>query len=375
MMRKIPFLKPNLVRKEAYLGYLSQIDESRLYSNYGPLNALFERRVLEEYFRGEGALTTVNNATIGLMLAISQTKRPEGRYALMPSFTFPATPLAAMWCGLEPYFIDIRDDDWCMDESVLAEILDCLGNQAACVVAYATFGTCMDLSRYEALHRAGIPVIIDAASSFGSLSDGSQFGLGFPGPVVFSFHATKTFGIGEGGLVYSAEHDLIRRLRQAGNFGFSSDRMSVTQGLNSKLSEYAAAVALATLDVFPEKMRVRQNISQWYNETMTQKGLFHAKWTAQKTLGTVPRQVNSFLCPPGQLNRALVDLLHEHNIEARSYFAPACHQQKTFSMFRHSRLDTTEGISMRVINLPTWEEMGEDDVRAVIDVLAGGTAA
>ena len=37
----------------------------------------------------------------------------------MPSFTFPATPLAAIWCGLEPYFIDISIDDWYMDKTVL----------------------------------------------------------------------------------------------------------------------------------------------------------------------------------------------------------------------------------------------------------------
>ena len=222
IMHKIPFLKPNLVKKEAYLGYLSQIDETRVYSNYGPLNGLFEQRVLEEYFRSEGALTTVNNATIGLMLAISHTKRPEGRYALMPSFTFPATPLAAMWCGLEPYFIDIRHDDWCMDESILAETLNRLGNQTACVVTYATFGTCLNLSRYEALHRSGTPVIIDAASSFGASSDGKYFGQGFTGPVVYSFHATKTFGIGEGGLVYSDDFDLIGRTPPGGKFRFLS---------------------------------------------------------------------------------------------------------------------------------------------------------
>jgi dTDP-4-amino-4,6-dideoxygalactose transaminase len=372
-MHKIPFLKPNLVKKEAYLEYLSQIDETRVYSNYGPLNGLFEHRVLTEYFRGEGALTTVNNATIGLMLAISHTKRPKGRYALMPSFTFPATPLAAMWCGLEPYFIDIRDDDWCMNESILTETLDRLGDQAACVVTYATFGSCLSLSRYETLHRSGTPVVIDAASSFGASSEGGYFGRGFPGPVVYSFHATKTFGIGEGGLVYSADHDLIRRLRQAGNFGFSSDRESVIQGLNSKLSEYAAAVALATLDAFTEKMKTRQKISRWYIEIMNQKGLFHANWAGQKTQGMVPRQVNSFLCPPDRTNRDLIHLLQENGIEARTYFSPACHQQHTFASFRHSGLDTTETISSRVINLPTWEEMRKEDVRAVVDALAEGT--
>ena len=369
-MHKIPFLKPNLVKKEAYLGYLSQIDETRVYSNYGPLNCLFERRVLEEYFRGDGALTTVNNATIGLMLAISHSKRPEGRYALMPSFTFPATPLAAMWCGLEPYFIDIRLDDWCMDESILTETLDRLGNQTACVLTYAAFGTCLNLSRYEALHRSGTPVIIDAASSFGASSDGGYFGQGFTGPVVYSFHATKTFGIGEGGLVYSGDFDLIRRIRQAGNFGFSADRISTIHGLNSKLSEYASALALATLDVFQEKRKIRQHIYQWYMNQFQNADLFAQGWQPQTTNGEIPRQTASFLCPGGQSNMGYVAKLANHQVESRTYFSPPCHRQPLFAAYPRSGMSVTDHVSGRIINLPTWEEMRESDVARTVSLLS-----
>ena len=369
-MDRIPFLRPNLVRKESYLGYLSQIDESRIYSNYGPLNELFEHRLLSECFRNEGSLTTVSNATIGLMLAITQVRRPGGRYALMPSFTFPATPLAAMWCGLEPYFIDIRLDDWCMDESILAETLERLGEQAACVVTYAAFGTCQNLTHYEALHRTGTPVVIDAASSFGTSSGGGHFGCHFPGPVVFSFHATKTFGIGEGGLVYSADRDLIGRVRQAGNFGFSADRVSVMQGLNSKLSEYAAAIALATLDAFEDKRKARMRIYQWYLDRFRQAGLFAKGWEPQETAGEIPRQTASFLCPGGQSHSGYVARLAQNHVESRTYFSPACHRQPLFQAYPRSGMSNTEDVSERVINLPTWEEMSAEDVETVVRLLS-----
>lgn len=95
-MTRIPFLRPNLVRKEAYLDYLAQIDQSRTYSNFGPLNTLFEGRLLKEFFAGQGSLTTVANATLGLMLAFAHCRRAGGRYAIMPSFTFAATAQAAL---------------------------------------------------------------------------------------------------------------------------------------------------------------------------------------------------------------------------------------------------------------------------------------
>ncbi|CAM3181476.1 UDP-4-amino-4-deoxy-L-arabinose-oxoglutarateaminotransferase YvfE [Paenibacillus larvae subsp. larvae DSM 25719] len=211
-MYEIPFLRPNLVKKERLLSYFEKIEASRIYSNYGPLNHLFETRVIAQMFGGIGSAVTVHNATLGLMLAISQSKRPRGKYAVMPSFTFAATPLAAEWCGLEPYFLDIEPDDWQMNRAQLEETVERLGEQIALVVPYATFGSAIDFSIYNKLLQEGIPVVIDAAASFGTtiVEDAAQFGKGFGGAVVFSFHATKTFGVGEGGLVYSADQDLIQ---------------------------------------------------------------------------------------------------------------------------------------------------------------------
>jgi len=368
-MRRIPFLRPKLVPKESFLHYLQQIEDSRIYSNHGPLNSLFEKRVLSKYFRGTGAVTTVCNATTGLMLAVSQSKRPTGRYALMPSFTFPATPLAALWCGLEPYFLDIREDTWCVEEEEVHKALSQLGNEVAVVVPYATFGTAVDLSYYAKLQASGVPVVVDAAASFGTIVSNGHFGSNFPGIIVFSFHATKPFGIGEGGLVYSGNEALIKDIRCAGNFGFSSNRESYSQGLNSKLSEYAAAIALATLDVFESKIATRERISNWYDKILQQSGLLRGGWALQRTEGRIPHQFMNILCPRGQRNVDFVNKLAAKGIEARTYFSPPCHQQHEFSRFTTGKMLSTENICHRVINLPFWEEMTLNDVKTVIEGL------
>lgn len=369
-MFKIPFLRPNLVRQSSFIHYLSQIEESRCYSNYGPLNTLFENRVLAEYYEGNGAVLTVNNATIGLMLAIHQCKRPNSRYALMPSFTFSATPLAAMWCGLEPYFVDVNKDDWCMNEEMVEDLLKKLGDDVAVVIPYATFGTDVDLSFYKRIHESGIPVVFDAAPSFGTMSRSRTFGQNFPGLIVFSFHATKSFGIGEGGLVYSGEKGLINQIRQAGNFGFSINRETISQGLNSKLSEYIAAIALATLDAFPEKRKRRQQIYQWYvNEFQTP---VLNEWKLQKTDGEIAHQFMPVLCPNGQSNLEFIQYLADNYIEARTYFSPTCHQQKFFSSFHRTPMPNTDDISTRILSLPLWEEMNKYNIAQVTQTLAEG---
>lgn len=369
MTKRIPFLRPSLVGRNSYLKYLKEIDENNIYSNFGPLNTLFERRVISEQFDDVGAVATVANATLGLMLAIAGSRRPGGRYALMPSFTFAAAPLAALWCGLEPYFVDVRDDDWLMDEELLAEAVTELGEDVAVVIPYATFGTNMKLDAYRALHASGVPVVVDAAASFGATGSGGLFGAGFPGAIVFSFHATKTFGIGEGGMVYSGTPELVDHIRRASNFGFSSDRESTIQGLNAKLSEYAAAIALATLDVYGDSIARRHQIYDTYVDQLTDMRLLDRGWALQRIEGTIPFQFVTVLCPEGRSNTHVVERLATRKIDLRTYFAPSCHQQQQFGSAPRTAMTVTERLTRRVVSLPLWEAMTPDDIHRVVEGL------
>jgi len=366
MSAAIPFLRPNLVPRAAYQDYLDRIDDSHLYSNHGPLNTAFEARVLAEAYQGVGSVVTTCNATLGLMLAISEAKRPGGRYALMPSFTFAASPLAAQWCGLEPYFLDVDPATWCLDEAALERALQELGDAVAVVLPYAAFGTVLDLAPYRAIQERGIPVVVDAAPGFGAADLDGPIGLGFPGAVVFSFHATKAFGVGEGGLVYCGDAGVIARIRSAGNFGFSPERESTQQGLNSKLSEYVAAIALATLDAFPAKLAERQRIHAWYLDEL---GSCREGWQTQAFRGNVPWQFMSVLCPEGSRD-ARQARMAAAGIECRTYFAPACHAQAQFTRCGRGDLPVTEQLSRRILSLPLWEGMARQDVARVVEVLS-----
>jgi len=362
---KIPFLRPNLVKKEQYLDYLTEIDHSRMYSNYGPLNKKFETRVINEWFQGDGYCSTVNNATTGLILAISALKRTNAKYAVMPSFTFSATPLAAMWCGLTPYYIDICKDEWSMENKSLRKAIELLGDDLAIVIPYATFGSAIDTTGYEELHSSGIPVVIDAAASFGTTTNGAQFGQTFPGCVVYSFHATKAFGIGEGGMVYSGNPQTIQTIRNNGNFAFSPQRESIDLGMNSKISEFTAAIALATLDVYKQKIETRQKIHAWYIQYLFENGLAAHGWRTQKYAGHIPYQFMPLATPAKTNSLIIAKKLRRIGIEARSYFSPACHQQQAFCSQPHGGLGNTEELTTQILSLPLWEEMSESHVEFI----------
>ena len=120
---KIPLLRPAPPQLSLAVEELQSLEQSGIFSNFGPVNRRFEQEMLERFFGGVGACMTVCNATIGLMLAIKEAigeavgDAGRGQYALMPSFTFAAAAHAALWCGLKPLFCDIHPTNWAADSA------------------------------------------------------------------------------------------------------------------------------------------------------------------------------------------------------------------------------------------------------------------
>ena len=183
--------------------------------------------------------------TIGLMLAIKDAagEQPSGKFALMPGFTFAAAAHAALWCGLTPLLCDIDPATWSADAASESEMLSRYAGKIAVVIPYATFGYPIDLEHYTKLAaQLGVPVVVDGAASLGTFDEHRRgFGSGFSGSVVYSMHATKSFAVGEAGLMYSADLDRVARLRTMSSFGFGEPRTATMAGLNGKLSEVERA--------------------------------------------------------------------------------------------------------------------------------------
>ena len=153
----IPLVRPAPPQLSLAVAELQSLEQSGIFSNFGPVNTLFEQEMLDRFFGGEGACTTVCNATIGLMLAIKDAvgdavgEQPSGKFALMPGFTFAAAAHAALWCGLTPLLCDVHPANWAADPAAEAEMLAQYAGKIAVVMPYATFGYPIDLEHYKRL--------------------------------------------------------------------------------------------------------------------------------------------------------------------------------------------------------------------------------
>jgi dTDP-4-amino-4,6-dideoxygalactose transaminase len=365
----IPFIRPNPPRLSALAADLTAIEDSGIFSNYGPVNSRFEDRIAASIFESRGTCVTVANATIGLMLAIKQAVgwKPRGRYALMPSFTFAAAAHAALWCGLTPLLCDVDAETWLPDAAAEDALLKQYGNEIAVILPNATFGNCLDLDRYHKLSaKHGIPLVIDAAASMGSLDTNDKpFGIDSQFPLVFSLHATKAFATAEAGLVYCADRKLIETLRAMGNFGFGEPRCATMPGLNSKLSEVNALLALTKLTGFEAIAEHRNDLFEKYQSLLPE-------FTFQRMTGTrTAHQFVSILVPEARAGhvRQVAAALDRQGIGSGRYFVPHLAQQPFFQQTCVAAdLTVTEKISRRVIALPISDSLTAEDVTHICDV-------
>jgi dTDP-4-amino-4,6-dideoxygalactose transaminase len=371
---KIPLVRPAPPRLSLAVEELQSLEQSGIFSNFGPVNTLFEQEMLERFFGGQGACMTVCNATIGLMLAIKEAvgetapRAESGQFALMPSFTFAAAAHAAIWCGLTPIFCDIDPHTWAADPAAESAMLSRYAGKIAVVMPYATFGYPIDLDRYQRIQtQLGVPVVIDAAASLGTFDMfGQGFGTGSNASVVFSMHATKSFAVGEAGLIYSADKDRIARLRIMSSFGFGEPRTATMAGLNGKLSEVNALLGRLRLADYDNITARRGALLKRYRSALPELD-FQLRAPGTQVHQFVPALLPSVL--RGQ-RTAIREELANRGITTGTYFSPHLLEQPYFQKICVAGpMPVCDDVSGRMISLPLFDTMTDHEVDQVAECL------
>ena len=354
---KYPLRKSKLPRAEEIMPYLHVIDDRRRYSNFGPLSKEFERRLAAKFGIESEQLQLVSNATTGLYLALAALDVPKGSYCAVPSLTFPATVSAVLLAGLTPLFVDIDPDSLTISAKALLRAASNYDIAAAVPVSF--FGNPLSPTYWtDALSGSSIKVAFDAAWCFDNLEPSAI-------PSVVSLHATKVFGIGEGGFLSCLDRDVVQVVRRDSNFGMTSSRDIVSEGINGKMSEYSAAVGLAALDSWDDR---RSNL------LALQKG-YASKLEDIDGLHVLPHctedHISGSMCVA--LDKPVTSLflqaLKAKSIDARYWWGRPCHTLSAFQNLKATNLEVTDDIASRVVNLPFYEGLSEEDVKYIAEVL------
>ena len=364
---RIRLLVPDMPPAAALLPHLDRIDASEWYTNFGPLVRELEDGLIRELAKISGpgvrAATTSSGTTALEEALMALGLRPKARVAV-PSLTFPGTATAVVRAGCVPVLCEVDPESWLLTPSIAYDVLDRTNVDA--VLPVATFGAPQPAEGWDVFTvETGVPVLIDAAGAFGEQRVGN-FSV-----ATFSLHATKAFGVGEGGLVASRREQIVEAVRSSSNFGIEKGLCEIA-GTNAKMSEYHAAVGLAQLERWAEIRERRQRLWNSYERALTR----HVGERAVVQRRTRP------LAPTLMIVRLPVDSaavgrhLRAAGIETRAWYCPPLHRQPAFANApRVGRQDAdellvTDYLGSRLLGLPFHRGLREDDVDYVCRTLA-----
>jgi dTDP-4-amino-4,6-dideoxygalactose transaminase len=357
-----PVCRPRLPGADALLPYLRRIEASGWYSNFGPLEVELTRRLADHLGLAPGQTLLTGSGTVGLSAALMATARPGRNRCLMPSWTFVAGVGATLAARLTPYFCDVSAETWALDAAALSTRDDL--DDVAAVMVTCPFGEAVDVAAWDEFSsRTGVPVVIDAAAAFGAL-DARALAVGRCAMVV-SLHATKTLGVGEGGLLLSRDDEVVGRAAAITNFGFHDARIAQFPGVNGKMSEFTAAVGHAALDRWTADRVAWSEALDLY----AQRRQRFARSGVLRTPLWPTSTVNWVAVSPSVASDA-ERALAEHGIDTRRWWGGGCHTHVAYQAIERDRLTVTEDIAARCIGLPMWQGLEAADVDRMADVLA-----
>jgi len=366
---KVPVLRPLLPTAERLLPYLRRIDATRTYSNYGPLVLELEGRLARALSLPPGSVASAGTGTAGLMgaiLALAGEASAERPLALMPSYTFVATAVAAQRCGYQPWLVDVADEDWMLHPEALRSHPELA--RVGLVVPVASYGRPVPHAPWlEFSERTGIPVVIDAAASFEAVSADPGRHLGAL-PVVLSLHATKSLATGEGGCVATTDVELATRVVRALNFGFQFSRDSLAPSINGKLSEYHAAVGLAELDAWQDKQQGFAAVLASYRRQAHEIGL-------GKRLITAPDISSCYVllrCADAGESARVQASLRASGVEFRLWYGQGVHAQTWFAQSPRDPLPVTDALAPCLLGLPMAVDLADAAIARVVQAVASG---
>ncbi|OWY39055.1 aminotransferase DegT [Xenophilus sp. AP218F] len=227
----------------------------------GPEVRAFEEQ-LEAYCGARHAIG-VSDGTKALLIALMALDVGAGDEVITSPFTFISNAEMIALLGATPVFVDIDPVSYNLDPKRLEAAIT---PRTRAIMPVNLYGQCAD---YEAINaiaaKHGIPVIEDAAQSFGAGQRGKKScNLSTIGCT--SFFPSKPLGCyGDGGAVFTNDDALAKKMREIRVHGQDRRYHHPLIGVNGRLDTIQAAVMLAKLPSFPDEVAARERIGARYN--------------------------------------------------------------------------------------------------------------
>lgn len=357
---KIPVYRPSLSGREKE--YVLECLDSTWISSKGEFISRFERKFAD--YVGAQYATGVPNGTIALHLALLALGVGPGDEVIVPTLTYISSVNAIAYTGATPIFVDSLPSTWQMDPE---DVKRKLTPRTRALMVVHLYGHPCDMGELTAIaSERSLFVVEDCAEAVGSLCEGRHVGT-FGDIAAFSFFGNKTITTGEGGMVVTNDETLYDRAFHFRGQGLAKYReyWHDVVGYNYRMTNICGAIGLAQLERVDELVAAKRRLADWYKEGLAgvpvtvhpeEGDVFHSYWMV------------SILADDPSNRDPLREALAVAGVETRPLFYPV-HTMPMYSQ-RFERHPVAEDLGWRGINLPSFPDLGREDVEMICGVIA-----
>ena len=326
----------------------------------GPRVEQFEQEMAKRAGRAFGVAVT--NGTSALDLALRVINIRPGDEVIVPAFSYVATASTVAMQGATPVFADVDPRNLGLDPDQTARQITVNTRAILCT----DHGGCpcdySALTQLAAEHN--LPLIVDGAQSIGT-AFANKPALSYGLVSTTSFHAAKTITTIEGGMVFTDDPKLNRRLRMIRSQGEDPAQKyyHIELGHNFRMTELQAAIGLAQLTKLDRLLAERQELAAEYTRLFADSGL-------QSPPG-LPGGGNSFflfslLIPHRD---AVMQTLKQRGIDTRACYPRPLYDQPIFRSAHRPHCPVTEKVCGQIINPPMFHGLTrQQQLRVAIEL-------
>ena len=358
-------------------------------------------------YTGAKHCISVANGTDALQIAQMALGIGPGDEVITPGFTYIATAETVALLGAKPVYVDV-DPRTCNLDPALLEAAITPATRA--IIPVSLYGQCADMDAINAIAaRHGIPVIEDAAQSFGATYKGRK-SCNLTTIACTSFFPSKPLGCyGDGGAIFTNDDQLATVMRQIARHGQDRRYHHIRVGVNSRLDTLQAAILLPKLAILDQEIALRQQVAQRYAQLFSslrggeadaaiQSG---AITSAPSTSAPLDRHASLAMTTPPSLRGGEADAaihpphIEPHNLSAwAQYTIQVPHRDRLQAHLKAAgtptavhypiplnqqpavadpaaRLPVGDAIAQRVLSLPMHPYLDEASIQRIVQALHG----
>lgn len=297
------------------------------------------------------------SGTDALLIALMVLGIGPGDEVITSPFTFVATAEMIALVGAKPVFVDIDPVTYNLDPRLLRAAIT---PRTRAIIPVSLYGQCADMDAINDV-AGGIPVIEDAAQSFGATYKGRR-SCSLSTMACTSFYPAKPLGCyGDGGACFTNDDELAAKMKQIRLHGEDRRYHHAVIGINGRLDTIQAAVLLVKLEQFDAEVARRRQIGASYSAMFGRAVVtphveqHNTSVYAQYTIGVENRP-------------AVQEALRNSGIPTAVHYPVPLHLQPAFAslQFGSGSFPAAEHAAERVLSLPMHPYLTEQDQQVVV---------